>query len=192
MESESKKLPVLEGKDITLRLMNEEDTDYIVKWRNSDFVRRNFIYQKPFSKEGHQHWIKTMVDTGKVVQFIICTKEGRPIGSVYLRDINQVDHKAEYGIFIGEKDALGKGYGTQAARLMITYAFEQMGLHKLMLRLLADNKRALRSYEKAGFVQEGYLKDEVYLEGGYKDVIYMAVIHQNSQKSEETTCVLEK
>lgn len=186
MESESKKLPVLEGKDIILRLMNEEDTDYIVKWRNSDFVRRNFIYQKPFSKEGHQHWIKTMVDTGKVVQFIICTKEGCPIGSVYLRDINKIDHKAEYGIFIGEKDALGKGYGTQAAKLLVAYAFEQMGLHKVMLRLLADNKRAYRSYEKAGFVQEGYLKDEVYLEGSYKDVIYMAVINQNYEGNERS------
>ncbi len=95
-----------------------------------------------------------------------------------LRDIDRVHKKAEYGIFIGEKDALGKGYGTQAARIIIHYAFEQLGLHKLMLRLLADNKQAYKSYEKAGFVQEAYLKDEVYLEGTYKDVIYMAVINQ--------------
>ncbi len=185
MENVSEKNPVLEGEDIFLRLMNKEDTENIVKWRNSDFVRRNFIYQKPFTREGHQHWIETMVDTGKVVQFIICTKGGQPVGSVYLRDINKIDHKAEYGIFIGEKDALGKGFGTQAARLIIRYAFEQLGLHKVMLRLLADNKQAYRSYEKAGFVQEAYLKDEVYLEGTYKDVIYMAIIHQNSTVNAE-------
>lgn len=184
MENVSEKNPVLEGKDIFLRLMNEDDTENIVKWRNSDFVRRNFIYQEPFSKEGHEQWKKTMVDTGKVVQFIISTKDGNPIGSVYLRDIDNVHKKAEYGIFIGEKNALGKGYGTQAARLIIHYAFEQLGLHKLMLRLLADNKQAYRSYEKAGFVQEAYLKDEVFLEGVYKDVIYMAVIHQNSMENE--------
>lgn len=176
MEDEREKTPVIEGKDIYLRPISKEDTDNIIRWRNSDFVRRNFIYQKPFSRQGHEHWVKTMIDTGKVVQFIICTREERPVGSVYLRDIDKVHKKAEYGIFIGEKDALGQGYGTQAAELMIHYAFEQLKLHKLMLRLLADNKQAYRSYEKAGFVQEAYLKDEVFLEGVYRDVIYMAVI----------------
>ena len=178
MEIDRNRSPIMEGKDIYLRLINEEDTDNIIRWRNSDFVRRNFIYQKPFSRQGHEQWMKTMIDTGKVVQFIIYTRKGRPVGSVYLRDIDRVHKKAEYGVFIGEKDALGQGYGTQAAELMIHYAFEHLKLHKLMLRVLADNKQACRSYEKAGFVQEAYLKDEVFLEGAYRDVIYMAVIHE--------------
>lgn len=179
MENKNEKAPlVMEGKDIYLRLMNEGDTEDIIRWRNSDFVRRNFIYREPFSRQGHEQWIKTMVDTGKVVQFIICTGKERPVGSVYLRDIDRVHNKAEYGIFIGEKDALGKGYGTQAAELVIRYAFEQLKLHKLMLRVLAENKQAYRSYEKAGFVQEAYLRDEVFLEGSYQDVIYMAVINK--------------
>lgn len=178
MENEREKSSLIEGKDIYLRLINEEDTDNIIRWRNSDFVRRNFIYQEPFSRKGHEHWMKTMIHTGKVVQFIICTRNEGAIGSVYLRDIDKIHKKAEYGIFIGEKGALGQGYGTQAAELMIHYAFEQLMLHKLMLRVLADNKQACRSYEKAGFVQEAYLKDEVFLEGVYRDVIYMAVINE--------------
>ncbi len=89
MENMSEKNPVLEGENITLRLMNEEDTENIIRWRNSDFVRRNFIYQKSFSKEGHQQWKKNMIDTGKAVQFIISAKGGHPIGSVYLRDIDR-------------------------------------------------------------------------------------------------------
>ena len=60
---------------------------------------------------------------------------------------------------------------------MIRYAFEELKLHKLMLRVLAGNDRAKRSYEKAGFVQEAYLKDDVYLEGGYRDVILMALFN---------------
>lgn len=164
----------LKGRDIYLRPMEEADTDLIVKWRNTDFVRRNFIYQKEFTLEGHLHWIETMVNTGKVIQFIICTGENTPVGSVYLRDIDREHGKAEYGIFIGEKEALSKGYGTQAAELMIEYSFHELGLHKLMLRVLAENERARRSYEKAGFVQEGYLKEDVCLEDGYHDVILMA------------------
>ncbi len=174
---------VMEGQDIYLRPMDGSDTDNIIKWRNTDFVRRNFIYQKPFTRQGHENWTKTMIDTGKAVQFIICTKEGdEPVGSVYLRDIDRNHNKAEYGIFIGEEQALGKGYGTQAARLMISYGFHRAGLHKLMLRVLAENGQALGSYEKAGFVKEAYLKDEVFLEGCYKDVIYMAVTNPDTPK----------
>ena len=161
--------------------MAEADTDLIVKWRNEDFVRKNFIYQKPFTREGHLNWIRTMVDTGKVIQFIICTKEDEPVGSVYLRDIDRTHRKAEYGIFIGEKDALSRCYGTEAAKLMLRYSFEELKLHKLMLRVLAGNDRAKKSYENAGFVQEAYLKDDVYLEDGYRDVILMAVINPEKE-----------
>ena len=172
---------ILEGKNIYLRPMTGEDTDLIVKWRNEDFVRKNFIYQKPFTREGHLNWVETMVKTGKVVQFIICTSENKPVGSVYLRDIDETHHKAEYGIFIGEREALSKGYGTEAAKLMIRYAFEERKLPKLMLRVLAGNDRAKKSYENAGFVQEAYLKDDVYLEDGYRDVILMAVVNPEKE-----------
>ena len=146
----------IRGKKILLRPMTEEDTENIVRWRNEAFVRKNFIYQKPFTAEGHKQWTETMVDTGRVIQFIICTMEKKPVGSVYLRDIDRVHNKAEYGIFIGEEEALSKGYGSEAAELMIRYAFEELHLHKLYLRVLAGNERARKSYEKAGFVQEGY------------------------------------
>lgn len=175
-------MSILEGQEIFLRPMTPADTDNIIKWRNTDFVRRNFIYQKPFTVQGHEEWTKTMIDTGKAVQFIICLKDtDKPVGSVYLRDINREHQKAEYGVFIGEADALGKGYGTEAARLLTAYAFQDMGLHKVMLRVLAGNEQAKRSYEKAGFVQEAYLKDEVILENRYRDVIYMAMIHRGEQ-----------
>lgn len=171
--------PLLKEKDIYLRLMTEADTERIVAWRNQDFVRKNFIYQRPFTKEGHLNWIKTMIQPGKAIQFIICTNQNAvPVGSVYLRDIDPVHQKAEYGIFIGEAQVLGKGYGTQAAGLMIQYAFEAVKLHKLMLRVLADNERARKSYEKAGFVQEAYLRDEVFLDGKFRDLVLMAVINQ--------------
>lgn len=181
---ENKKTHVIQGNVIDLRFMNEEDTDRIVKWRNTEFVRRNFIYRGFFTRQGHENWIRTMVDTGKVIQFMILRKtDGRPVGSVYLRDIDRTHGKAEYGIFIGEEEALGKGYGTEAAKMMIAYAFHEEGLHKLMLRVLAENVRAQRSYEKAGFVKEAYLKDEVFLDGRYQDVIYMAVINDERQEA---------
>ena len=173
----------MEDGRIYLRLMTKEDTENIIKWRNKDEVRSQFIYQKPFTKEGHEKWIETMVETGKVVQMIIVLNDGdRPIGSVYVRDINMEHRKGEYGIFIGETDCLGKGYGTEAAELMAEYAFQYIGLHKLMLRVCADNERAIKSYEKAGFVREAYLKDDVYVQEKYRDIVLMAKICEEDKE----------
>ncbi len=167
---------------IYLRPMTYEDTDLIVKWRNQDEVRKNFIYQELFTRDSHENWIRTMVEPGKVVQMVIC-EEGTdtPFGSVYIRDIDHVHHKGEYGIFIGENDARGRGVGTAAAKLMLRYGFEELSLHKIFLRVFADNLRAIRSYEKAGFVQEAYLKDEVCIDGKYRDMLLMAVIGEKKR-----------
>ncbi len=166
--------------DIYLRPITLEDTDNIVRWRNSKEVKNFFIYQSDITKEEHLSWMETKVKTGKVIQFIIIEKETeQAIGSVFLRDVDREFHKAEYGIFIGEESAKGKGYGTQAAKLIIKYAFESEKLHRLYLRVFADNKRAIASYENAGFVQEGYLHDDVYVKNEYRDIIWMAVINPN-------------
>ncbi len=168
----------IEGEKIYLRPMTKEDTDRIVRWRNHPRVRNHFIYQKPFTREGHLNWIETKVNTGEVIQFIICEKEtDRPVGSVYFRDINKEHRKAEYGIFIGEDDAVGKGIGTEACRLACEYGFGVEKWHKIRLRLLSDNMAAFRSYEKTGFEKEAYLKEEVCIDGVYRDVILMGLIN---------------
>ena len=162
---------------IFLRLMTAADTDLIVAWRNKDVVRKNFIYQELFTREGHENWIRTRVETGQVVQMIICDDAtGKPLGSVYIRDIDREHNKAEYGIFIGEDDARGRGIGTAAAKLMLRYCFEEEGLHRVYLRAFADSLQAIRSYEKAGFAREGLLRDDVRIGGEYRDIQWMAAV----------------
>lgn len=166
-----------QGAGVYLRLMTYDDTENIVRWRNSDGVRKNFIYQAMFTKESHENWIHTMVETGKVVQMMICRIDsGEAIGSVYVRDIDSNHAKAEYGIFIGEPGARGKGIGTAVAKLMLTYCFEELKLHRVYLRALAENVQAIRSYEKAGFVKEGLLRDDVYIDGRFHDIVWMAAV----------------
>lgn len=164
---------------IYLRPMTEADTDKIVGWRNKPSVKNYFIYQADFTREGHLHWLHEVVETGKACQMMICDKEtDEALGSVYIRDIDRTHHKGEYGIFIGEESARGRGIGTQAASLMIRYGFEDLGLHRIYLRVLAGNAQAIRSYEKAGFRQEGYLKDDVCIRGEYVDIVWMAIVKE--------------
>ena len=163
---------------VYFRPITLEDTDRIIRWRNSDRVRKNFIDQRPFTRQGHFSWLETRVATGEVVQFILCETQGdRPVGSVYIRDIDRSNQKGEYGIFIGEEDAAGKGYGTLAAKGAIAYARDVLKLHKLILRVFADNAAAVKSYERAGFRREALLKDEIRrADGGWRDLILMAVL----------------
>lgn len=163
---------------IFLRPMTGQDTMLIVEWRNNDAVRRNFIYQKPFTREGHEEWVRTMVETGKAVQMMICTlEEEKPLGSVYIRDIDATHRKGEYGIFIGEYR--GRGIGTKAAELMIRFSFEELLLHRIFLRVFAENKRAIRSYEKAGFEREGLLREDVLIDGVYRDIVLMGILNRS-------------
>lgn len=179
---------VSESSRLVLRWMEYGDTDMIIRWRNQERVRSRFIYRKSFTVEGHHRWIETMIDTGKAVQFIICEREGmRPIGSVYFRDIDKEKKEAEYGIFLGEEDALGKGYGTETARLAIGYAFSRMGMKRLILRVFTDNEAAVGSYQKAGFREEKILKDVKCSDGERKDMLLMSM--DRAEYTEKETLV---
>ena len=166
---------LMKGQLFSLRLMEEEDTPLIIKWRNSDRVKSNFIYREEFTVEGQRRWKEDFIDTGKVVQLMICENDGgfRPVGSVYFRDIDMQEKTAEYGIFIGEDDAIGKGYGNETADLAVVYARENMGLKKLILRAFNRNTAAIRSYEHAGFVKIQDLPMVLCSDGQKDDMILM-------------------
>lgn len=179
----------MSAEKVYLRPITAADTAKIVFWRNKDFVRGNFIYQKLFTEEGHLTWLREQVEPGHVAQFIICVAAGEDsqkspadenrasweIGSVYLRDIDREKKTAEYGVFIGEEEALGRGYGVRAARLMLAYGFESLQLEKIFLRVLEDNAGARKSYTKAGFELIKDKKESMQLEQGVRNVLFMEV-----------------
>ncbi len=143
---------MIEGTKVNLRPITEEDTGLILKWRNSERVSNNFIFSEKLSAEMHKKWLEEKVNEHLVEQFIIIEKKShKPIGSVYFRDIDKTKKEAEYGIFIGEDFALGQGYGNETAQLALEYAFKEMELNRIFLRVFADNEPAIKSYENAGF-----------------------------------------
>lgn len=168
---------VLDGQKVFLRPIQMEDTPLIVKWRNNKNVRNNFVFQETFTNEMHENWMRTKVATGDVVQYIIVVKEENlPIGSIFFRDIDLKNHSAEYGIFIGEDSARGNGYGTEAAKIFVDFGLSKLNLHRIMLRVFADNLQAIQSYHNAGFQKEGIARDMVYQSGQYRDMVFMSII----------------
>ena len=167
-------LPVLKDDLLVLRPIDYSDTENIIKWRNSSHVSENFIYREKLTKEIHLNWMKEKVETGKVIQYIIIYNE-LPIGSVYFRDISIHNESAEYGIFIGEEYAKGKGIGTRVAKLFVDFGFRILKLHKITLRVLAKNSIAISSYKNAGFQFEGYFQDMEKIDGKFQDVIFMGI-----------------
>lgn len=162
-----------------LREITEADTEDVLCWRNGESVKKYFIYQKDITREEHLNWLKNKVGTGEVIQFIIVEKEtGKGIGSVYLENIDKKHNKAEYGIFIGENTKTGKGYGTLAAKRIIQYAFEELKLHRLYLRVYEENSRAIASYEKAGFKREALLQDDVLVNEVYRNIVLMGIVNR--------------
>ncbi len=164
--------------NLVLRSITSEDTDLILKWRNNENVKKYFIDQRELRKEDHMRWLKTKAETGSVVQFIITQKEnGRAVGTVFLKDIDYQNRKAEYGVFLGEEDFIGKGIGTAVAGRMISYAFQELKLHKVYLRVFEDNLRAVACYEKAGFQKEALLKDDVLIHNEFRNIIIMGILN---------------
>ena len=170
----------IKGNQIYLRKMEVEDTEDIVRWRNSDEVRSRFIYQEPFTRENHLSWIENKVNKGLVVQMMICeTVTDRAIGSAYFRDIDSVNHKAEYGLFIGESDSRIKGLGALVSERMLQYGFEELKLHRIHARIIADNIVSIKSALKAGLEIEGTLREDALLNGKYMDIILLGVLRDS-------------
>ena len=157
--------------EVSIRPITYDDTDNIIKWRNSDSVRCRFIDRNLFTKEGHTKGLDNFVFQGKVSQFIMLLDK-LPVGSVYIRDIDHEKKCGEYGIFIGEESARGKGVGTESAKLIIEHAFNELKLETLFLRVFKDNEGAIKSYEHAGFVKNGK-SETVNINGKDEEVIFM-------------------
>jgi RimJ/RimL family protein N-acetyltransferase len=113
--------------------------------------------------------------SGALADLVVADAEGRPIGLVSLWDRTIPHEAAEISIWLGQ-GYRNAGFGTEALRLSLRYAFDQLKLHKVYLRVLDFNARAVRAYEKSGFKVEGTLREEMRVDGAWHDLIYMGVL----------------
>ena len=100
----------------------------------------------------------------------------RLIGTCAFSQLDGENGSAMYHITIGEKDTWGRGYGTEATRLMLDHAFGSLGLHRIALSVFEFNERAIRAYAACGFLTEGRLREAVWRDGRWWDELSMSVL----------------
>jgi RimJ/RimL family protein N-acetyltransferase len=173
------KTPFLIGDKIYLRPLAREDlNDAYLSWLNDPEVNRYLesgIF--PYTHEQlEQYYTSVTGTTGKAALAIIEKATDKHIGNVKLEPINWVARHTVFGILIGEKAAWGKGYGTEATRLTVEYAFYRLNLLKVSLGVIAENKAAIKVYERLGFVREGVKRLDAYIQGVYYDSWWMSLL----------------
>jgi hypothetical protein len=157
---------------VTLRRVEPADYPLIQRWQNDPEVFARMDYERPFSLEDIQASEEQATREG--TPFII-EADGRPVGRIGLNQFRRRDRTAALYLFIGERDAWGKGYGRAALEALLTYAFETEDLRLVHLYSLADNDPAIALYKSVGFVEEARLRDRSYLDGRFVDHAVMSI-----------------
>jgi RimJ/RimL family protein N-acetyltransferase len=172
---------LLRSEHIELTAVRDADCETLFEWINDrEEVIHNASYS-PVHERGHVAWFESVRNRPDVVIFAIRRLADKElIGSCQLRDIDHRHSTAELQIRIGALDDRGKGYGTEAVRLLLAHAFRDIGLARVQLHVFATNHRAIRAYEKAGLRQEGVLRSAVYIDGGRCDVVVMGILRDEA------------
>ena len=165
---------LIQGTNIYLRPITEDDTEMVLKWRNSDRTVSNFYYRTPISKEDHLNWIRNKVNKGEVFQYIVYMKEGdEPVGCVYLQHIEADTLTGETGVFFSEDAPAGKGLATEAVKVLgEKVGFEELGLLHLTAKVMAKNTASRRVHEKAGYRLAKTVKGESCTDGEIVDSLF--------------------
>ena len=165
------------------------DVPRVTTWINDPRVRKHLATRVfPFALHAEEEWIKRVnndpAQTGgdRVVLLFGPLGSDAPIGSTGFHGLNWVARRAEWGILIGDPEHWNQGYGREVARRMLQYAFEELNLNRVELRVNSANVAGVKAYEAAGFVREGTLRQAAWVEGHHEDILVMSVLRQEWQK----------
>ena len=175
--------PILRGRNIILRPMCAEDTELFLRMRNHPEVQKWFIYRNDITEAEHMEWIaKHLVQGGDSKQFMIYAPQedgftDHVIGCTNLKNIDFLEKKAEYGLFIADPSVRGKGYGAETVALMAKYAFDKIGLESVFSRVYTNNVPSVKHLEREGFEIIKEEKAVVSTDGTRADM-YLMELHK--------------
>jgi RimJ/RimL family protein N-acetyltransferase len=165
------------GEHVILKALEKDDLVHIYKWANDPAIRRLTGEVRPMTQAGAEEFFERVKNDKNRIWFIIVQrKDGRVIGETGLLRMFQDWRTTDLSLIIGEKDARGKGCGTEAINLLLDYAFGYLGFHRVAIGVVGFNDSALRFYEKVGFKREGIQRDGYYHNHQYYDFIMMSIL----------------
>jgi len=177
------KNPFIVGEKIYLRAPAEGDEYIYAISENHPEARHYLYYAFPSTLNQQKEKIERMVNDPHTILFTICSKENdKPVGNTAFIRIDWVGRMATFYIAIAEKKNWSKGYGSEATRMMIRYAFDVLNLNRIQLHVSTENKPALNTYRKSGFTVEGTLRQAMYFDGRYIDFYLMAILKEEYAK----------
>ena len=166
---------LLQDDVIGLRAPEPADTEAYLAFRNDLGAVGDLIgYIRGVPRHKVAEWIATIDNRAGVTLTAISLSDNRPVGYVNVSDIDAISGTCRIGLAIFAPADRGKGLGRRIMDLMLAYCREWLNIRKVNLIVLADNKAAVTLYEKCGFVIEGTLKDEYFLDGRYRTALTMA------------------
>ena len=169
--------PFIVGDRIYLRPLEVDDADSAVPWLNDAEIRQYMGITSPTNKVRERGYVERFYKDDRKTHLGIMLKErDQLMGHIGLYDISISQRHAELGILIGDRGCWSKGYGTEAMNLMLEYGFNQLSLHRIYLFVLDFNVRAVRAYEKVGFIRECVMREHGYRNGEYCDDYAMSIL----------------
>lgn len=179
----------LESERLWYRAPDPVDAEFFTHALQDPRVRRNLLIARyPFNVEGERKWMEAnsqppSADGKTDVGLTFGVKgDDKPLGNTGLHRISMLHRNAEWGIVIMRPEEWGKGYGREVAGTMLRYGFDTLNLHRIYLRVNADNDRGVRAYQAAGFKDEGVLRQHIYVDGKYVDLRMMAMLRDEWRK----------
>ena len=179
----------LEGPNLRLRALREDDVPRLFRWYSDPDVRHwSYFTEDPpglATLDAHQERFELIREDPAQLLWCIEMLDGMPIGDLGLQEIHPLQKRADLAISIGEKSYWGRGYGPEAIRLALGFAFDALDCRRVTLLVDDDNARAIRAYEKCGFVREGVLREHRLRYGKPVDMLAMAVLRDADPRARD-------
>src|ERR1700722_17174582 len=170
----------LSGPTLYLRPLEQEDARIIASWLNDQEVIRSMLQYRPMTVAREEEYLATMSDSEKdLVLGLVQKTTDRLIGVTGLHHLDIRNRHASFGLMVGVKEEWGKGFGTEATRLMVDHAFRPLNLNRVWLHVHEFNERGVRPYKKVGFQVEGRLRQDCFRDGRYWDTFVMGILRED-------------
>jgi RimJ/RimL family protein N-acetyltransferase len=170
--------PFAVGDKVYLRPLEREDAVRIAPWINDPEVTRTLLSHRPMGVAAEEAFLDALASRpGEEVHLgIVARDDDALVGVVGFKSVDPIHRSAELGLFVGDRSRWGRGFGTEATRLLLAHGFDTLNLHRVALRVLAHNTAAIRVYEKCGFQREGVHRAALFREGRYWDDLTLALL----------------